>query len=156
MNCQSNFKHGEPWRLTGMDIWRTIPLGIRIRFKHIIKMYKRESPPKHLIKVRAVPRSHTHWQALSAVYHIAQVLWKTRREAAVNAELFSHVRQRFPTPAQAGGKPTGPGVWAAPTHTSALERGYSMLHGKLQKLFSDAAIKILDTAEAMLPDKLMT
>lgn len=30
-----------------------------------------------------------------------------------------------------------------------------MLHGKLRNGFSDATIKILDSEEAMLPDKLM-
>lgn len=73
----------------------------------------------------------------------------------MNAELCSHVQQNFPKPAQAGGKPTGPGVSAVSPHTYALERGYSMLHGKLQKGFSDATIKILDSEEAMLPGKLM-
>lgn len=110
---------------------------------------KRESPQASCQSNSSPPKPH------SLMSSVVRVLCKTKREAAVNAELCSHIRQSFPKPAQAGGKPTGPGVSAVSPHTSALERGYSMLHGKLQKGFSDATVKILDSEEAMLPDKLM-
>lgn len=150
MNCQSNFKHKEPQTLTGMNVYWAMPFGIRFVLKHIKKMCKRAQ-----VSHQVVLQSHTQRQALFPVYHPACVLCKTNGKQLGNAELCSHSLQTFPKLAQAEGKSTGPRVSAVSPHTSALKRGYSMIHGKLQHCFCGATIKILRSEEAVLPDKLM-
>lgn len=143
MNCQSNFKHKEPSGPAEMNaLAGPCPLGW-----HLYSLTSRKSAtvcvlPKFLSKTAAEPKGHIHWQALfpvtmlhkSFVKPIGKQMWI--QSSAHTFSRTSHRQEESPV-----------AHWSQQLspHTSALDRGYLILPGKLQKGFSDLTVKCLDS-----------